>query len=153
MLGHKDLELFRNRFYSMLIDLQKSEDFDQQLNDTSSGDDMDKLQAGRENVLYLQLKGRESQLIKKVHNALDKLDDGIFGFCEDCGAEISLNRLMARPMADLCIHCKEKSEREQEHLTYERRSHTHGREIVNNNIINVSFGEREETKENIIPFL
>ena len=49
-------------------------------------------------------------VIKKINRALERLNNGDFGVCEECGREISEERLMARPMAVLCIRCKRKEE-------------------------------------------
>jgi DnaK suppressor protein len=57
-----------------------------------------------------RLKERESRLMKKIKAALEKLEDGDFGMCEECGKEISEERLKVRPMAVLCIKCKKKQE-------------------------------------------
>ena len=56
------------------------------------------------------LKERESRLVKKIHEALEKLNNGDFGLCEGCGRKISEERLQARPMAVLCIKCKKMQE-------------------------------------------
>jgi len=61
----------------------------------------------------LRLRERERYLLKKIDAALGRLEDGSFGVCEECGDDISLNRLSARPMATLCIKCKEEQEREE----------------------------------------
>jgi DnaK suppressor protein len=58
----------------------------------------------------LRLKERESRLMRKIRRALEKLVEGNFGVCEQCGKEISQERLNARPMATLCIKCKKKQE-------------------------------------------
>jgi len=59
------------------------------------------------------LKERESRLMKKINRTLDKIDEGDFGICEECGREISMERLKARPMATLCIECKRMEEAEE----------------------------------------
>ena len=59
------------------------------------------------------LKERESRLMKKIRRALEKLDEGDFGVCEECGREISEERLKARPVAVLCIRCKRTQEAEE----------------------------------------
>ena len=56
------------------------------------------------------LKERESRLMKKISRTLEKLDEGDFGVCEECGREISEEKLKVRPMAALCIKCKKKQE-------------------------------------------
>ncbi len=61
----------------------------------------------------LRIRDRERKLIKKIKEALQRIEDGTFGICEECGEEISEERLMARPVTTLCIKCKEKQEREE----------------------------------------
>ena len=53
---------------------------------------------------------RKGKLGQKIKLALEKLKSGDYGICEECGEEISHQRLMARPMASLCIDCKRKQE-------------------------------------------
>ena len=60
--------------------------------------------------LKFRIKDRESKLIVKIKGALDRLEEGIFGICEECGEEIPEKRLIARPVASLCIECKRKQE-------------------------------------------
>ncbi|MBM4375180.1 MAG: TraR/DksA C4-type zinc finger protein [Deltaproteobacteria bacterium] len=67
---------------------------------------------------YLQsftfrLRGREKSFLSKIQKAIEKIDQGDFGNCEECGEEISLKRLEARPETSLCIRCKEAQEREE----------------------------------------
>ena len=56
--------------------------------------------------LELRTRDRERKLIKKIEQALDALGGGEYGFCEDCGTEIGIRRLEARPTATKCIDCK-----------------------------------------------
>lgn len=58
----------------------------------------------------LRIRDREAKLIKKIEEALQRLEDGTFGICEECGEEIPLKRLMARPVTTLCIGCKKEQE-------------------------------------------
>ena len=58
----------------------------------------------------LRIRDRERKLIGKIKEALDRLDNGSFGICEECGEEISEKRLKARPVTTLCIDCKKKQE-------------------------------------------
>jgi len=53
----------------------------------------------------------EQQLLQAVQSALDRLDAGIFGRCEDCGQELPEGRLAAMPYATRCIACEERIER------------------------------------------
>lgn len=57
-----------------------------------------------------RLRERERGLISKINQALDKIEDGVYGECEACGEQISLKRIQARPVAELCIDCKAEQE-------------------------------------------
>lgn len=64
-------------------------------------------------VTQLRLRDREKYLLNKIQKALMRFEDGSFGYCVECDGEIGFNRLKARPMAELCIDCKEEQEREE----------------------------------------
>jgi DnaK suppressor protein len=59
----------------------------------------------------LRIRDRERKLIRKMQEALDRIDKGTFGSCDRCGGPISEKRLMARPVTTLCIECKTKEEK------------------------------------------
>lgn len=61
----------------------------------------------------LRIRDRERKLIGKIKDALERIDNGSFGICEDCGEEISEERLKARPVTTLCIDCKTKQEKDE----------------------------------------
>lgn len=56
--------------------------------------------------LELKARDREADLVVKIDEALKSLHDGDYGYCEECGVEIGIRRLEARPTATLCIDCK-----------------------------------------------
>ena len=56
--------------------------------------------------LELRSRDRESKLIKKIDEALERIDTGDYGYCSTCGIEIGVQRLEARPTAELCVDCK-----------------------------------------------
>jgi DnaK suppressor protein len=56
--------------------------------------------------LELRARDRERKFIKNIEEALQKIDEGEYGYCEGCGVEIGIRRLEARPTATLCIDCK-----------------------------------------------
>ncbi len=64
--------------------------------------------ASQESDIALELRNRdrERRLIKKVNEALTRIREGEYGYCDNCGVEIGLRRLEARPTATLCIDCK-----------------------------------------------
>ncbi len=61
----------------------------------------------------LRLKGRERQLLKKIDESIEKIDNGTYGICEICGEEINIKRLEARPVTTMCIECKTEQEEEE----------------------------------------
>lgn len=66
------------------------------------------------NMSYkLRIKDRERKLIPKIRDALERLEKGTYGICEECGEEISEERLLARPVTTLCIKCKTRQEHEE----------------------------------------
>ena len=76
----------------------------------SSSDPVDQASDQLERDFLLRLRDRESKLMVKIKEALEKIESGTFGVCEECGQQISLKRLRARPMATLCIDCKHEQE-------------------------------------------
>jgi DnaK suppressor protein len=54
----------------------------------------------------LRNRDRERRLIKKIDEAMSRIDGGDYGYCNKCGVEIGLKRIEARPTATLCIDCK-----------------------------------------------
>lgn len=64
----------------------------------------------------LRMRDRERKLIIKVQEAMERIDEGTFGVCEECGDLISDERLRARPVTTLCIECKEEQERREKRL-------------------------------------
>ena len=73
---------------------------------SGSGDSVD-IASTEINQANLQKIGkRESYLLKKIDLAMRKMDEGRYGECESCGEQIAVARLMARPVAQLCIDCK-----------------------------------------------
>jgi DnaK suppressor protein len=61
----------------------------------------------------IRLREREEKLVKKVEAALARIENGTYGTCEECGDEIDVKRLIARPVTTLCIDCKSRQEAEE----------------------------------------
>jgi len=61
----------------------------------------------------IRIRSRESRLIRKINEALERIEDGSYGVCETCGEEIGIGRLQARPVATHCIECKTRMEAEE----------------------------------------
>ena len=61
--------------------------------------------------LVLRTRDRERKLISKIDSALNRIEDGSYGYCQETDEPISLKRLMARPIADLSLEAQERHER------------------------------------------
>ncbi len=73
-------------------------------------DPLDRASAESDRAWTLRIRDRESMLIKKIRNSLESIDSKEYGICEDCGEDISIERLKARPVTSFCIPCKTKRE-------------------------------------------
>jgi len=83
---------------------------------TNFPDPNDRATQESEFSLELRTRDRERKLIKKIDEALARIDEHEYGYCEACGVEIGIRRLEARPTATLCIDCKTLDEiREKQH--------------------------------------
>jgi DnaK suppressor protein len=61
----------------------------------------------------LRIRDRERKLIAKIDAALERINSGTYGICEECGEQIGVERLKARPVTTLCIDCKADQEAEE----------------------------------------
>jgi DnaK suppressor protein len=73
----------------------------------------DQATAETDRNFMLRLRGREQRLLKKIEEAIERIDGGTFGICDDCGNEIDIKRLDARPVTTMCIECKTLQEEEE----------------------------------------
>ncbi|MCU0594072.1 MAG: RNA polymerase-binding protein DksA [Desulfobacterota bacterium] len=76
-------------------------------------DQVDQASSAFDQGLTLRMRDREAKLVRKIRDALARLQDGTYGICEECGEEIPLRRLRARPVTTLCIKCKKEQETEE----------------------------------------
>jgi DnaK suppressor protein len=79
----------------------------------SSPDVVDQASSYTEKNVEMRAVNRQIKLVSKIDAALKKLKNGTYGFCEETGEPIGLKRLIARPIAALCIAAQEKHEREE----------------------------------------
>lgn len=75
-------------------------------------DDVDHANAQADHVQVARIRYRDEQYLKKLIEALGRIDSEEFGLCEECGVPIGPKRLMARPTARECINCREELERD-----------------------------------------
>jgi DnaK suppressor protein len=114
-MNKAQLKKFRNLLEAKRIELVKKAkqtlDEDMTLDVNDLPDEMDLASSEYLQSFTFRLRGREKSFLDKINKALIKIDEGSFGVCEECGEEISMKRLEARPETTLCIRCKEDQER------------------------------------------
>ena len=76
-------------------------------------DPLDRAVLDSEHSYTFRIRGRESVLIKKIHVSLKDIENGVYGICDDCGKDIAIERLQARPVARRCIRCKTRQEKKE----------------------------------------
>jgi DnaK suppressor protein len=103
LLDEKRMEIVRKAQQTL------NEDMTLDANDLP--DEMDLASSEYLQSFTFRLRGREKVFLDKIQKALEKIDTGSFGVCDDCGERISVKRLEARPETTLCIRCKEDQER------------------------------------------
>ncbi|RJP86739.1 MAG: RNA polymerase-binding protein DksA [Desulfobacteraceae bacterium] len=109
----KDLEKFKELLTRLMEDLLSQADTTVSDMNTPKGnfpDPADRASYEADRNFELRIRDREHKLIKKIKNALDRIENGTFGVCDKCGEDISIKRLEARPVTTQCIDCKTKEE-------------------------------------------
>lgn len=81
--------------------------------DTGGGDFADLASLESNRALILRIRDRERKLLAKIDEALAKIERGVYGICEVCGADIGVERLKVRPVATMCIACKKEQEEQE----------------------------------------
>jgi len=77
-------------------------------------DPNDRASLETEHINNLRIRDRERKLLTKVQEALERLENKTFGYCEECGNEIGKERLLIRPVTTYCVTCKESLEAEED---------------------------------------
>jgi DnaK suppressor protein len=114
----EDLEYFQGILQKHLDDLVKGAGRTVEEMTGSEGgavfsDPTDRAAMESDRNFELRIRDRERKLINKIKKALEKIEDGSFGFCEICGEPIEFKRLEARPVTTHCIDCKTSAEEEE----------------------------------------
>lgn len=79
------------------------------------GDILDSVSEERLRELDMLLTDREKQKLKQIEDALDRIEENLYGLCEECGVKIPKARLKVVPFAKYCVECKEVIEREEKY--------------------------------------
>ncbi len=113
-MGRDQLEHFRSILRSWKRDLMEEVDRTMShMKDEAANppDPNDRATLESEFALELRTRDRERKLIRKIDEALSRIDDGSYGYCIETGEPIGVKRLEARPVATLCIEAQERRER------------------------------------------
>ena len=112
-MEEKDLEFFRQLLIQWMEELlDHADETVEGLLDSQEilADPLDRATVESDRIWTLRIRDRESKLIKKIRQSLEDIENGEYGICEDCGEDISIERLRARPVTSFCIRCKTKRE-------------------------------------------
>ena len=115
-MSPEQLEYFRQKLMKWRADLveesqQTIDNLREEVRDV--GDDAERATRETENSLELRTRDRYRKLISKLDKALKRIEGGEYGYCEETGEEIGLERLEARPIATLCFDAQERWEHRQ----------------------------------------
>jgi DnaK suppressor protein len=118
-MSAKQLEYFRQKLLKWRNDL--IEESQETINNLRGevrdvGDEAERASRETENSLELRTRDRYRKLLGKIDQALARIDDGEYGYCEETGEEIGLARLEARPIATLCLDAQERWELKQKQM-------------------------------------
>lgn len=106
-----------------------------------TGDEADTVVLEQEKNLKRKLNLRKQLYLNKIEDAMFRLENGEFGSCCECGNDISLTRLHARPTATECIDCKEEMERDESNKFTGKAA---GSLNANSNVVSINSGEAFE---------
>ncbi len=113
-MRQRDLKLFRRllegRKRDILSEAERALGSMNQKSQEGYADPTDRASLESDRNLVLRMRDRERKLLTKIDEAFARIDSGIYGRCEECGEEIGLERLKARPVTTLCIACKSAQE-------------------------------------------
>ena len=113
-MNPQQLEYFRQMLLNWRAELVH--EAGETLSDLNEGnlqqpDMADRASLETDHQLVLRTRDRERKLISKIDAALNRIEDGSYGYCQETDEPISLKRLMARPIADLSLEAQERHER------------------------------------------
>lgn len=113
-MRRRELELFRGlletRRKEILLEAGRAVDSMNGKSEVALADPADRASLESDRNFLLRMKDRERKLLAKIDEAFARIEDGSYGRCEECGLEIGLERLKARPVTTLCISCKSSQE-------------------------------------------
>jgi DnaK suppressor protein len=112
-MEERDLKFFRHLLTNWMDELSHhADDTVECLLDSHENlpDPLDRASAASDRNWTLRIRDRKIMLIKKIRHSLEAIENAEYGICEDCGEEVSIERMKARPVTSFCIDCKTKRE-------------------------------------------
>lgn len=132
-LSDKQLEMLKDKLLAEAERIRNNFQLKkQEYENTTLTGSKDEVDSANDNILLaadMRFSNRENLYYKKIMKTLSKVETEAYGMCDECGEHITFQRLIARPTSEMCILCKEDSEREENQNFFERRSKSLGREI------------------------
>lgn len=112
-MNEQQLAFFRERLVAMRDELQQKVDetVEHMREQEAVADPADRATVEEEHALELRTRDRERKLLKKIEQALARIADESYGYCEETGEPIGLARLLARPTATLSVEAQARRER------------------------------------------
>ena len=111
----KHKKFFKKKLIDWKNEIMESNTKGLYLNDVdheiSSADIVDQASSQTEKTVEMRTLNRQMKLVSKINNAIKKIDNNTYGYCEETGEPIGLKRLIARPIATLSIEAQEKHEK------------------------------------------
>ena len=119
-MNAKMKEYFRqilvNWKYELLKESSQTLNNLQNVENSAKPDFTDRASEETDRTFELRTRDRERKLINKIDAALKRIEDGVYGYCEETGEPISLKRLQARPIATLSLEAQENHEKDEKRL-------------------------------------
>ncbi len=129
-LSDKQIELLKDKLLGEAERIKNNfQQKKQEYENTSLTGAKDEVDSANDSILLaadMRFSNRESLYFKKIMKTLSKMESDQYGMCDECGDPITFSRLIARPTSEMCILCKEESEREESQNFFERRSKSLG---------------------------
>lgn len=123
-MGEKQLAYFKRKLMAWRTELlEESQETIEHLRDVSNqdvGDEVDRASRESDHTLELRTRDRYRKLQNKIDQALKRIEEGDYGYCDDTGEEIGIKRLDARPVATLTLEAQERRESKEMHTADDR---------------------------------
>ncbi len=113
-MRQRELNFFRrlleDRKREILGEAERALDTLNTKSEEACADPSDRASLESDRAFLLRMRDRERKLLSKIDEAFARIEGGVYGLCEECGDQIGIERLKARPVTTLCISCKSAQE-------------------------------------------